>query len=94
MDHRSIRQARKRARTTHPVRFFRFWSELDNVVPASSEFSLLRTAALSTVPIFRSTWTRERPHLSLAPGQVYTHEYDRPAYELFDPEHLAKEDDA
>src|SRR5215211_5743950 len=47
-----------------------------------------------SVPIFRSTWTRERPHLSLAPGQVYTHEYERPAYELFDPEHLAKEDDA
>jgi hypothetical protein len=48
MDHRSIRQARKRARTTHPVRFFRFWSELDNVVPASFEFSLLKTAALGT----------------------------------------------
>ena len=46
MDHRSIRQARKRARTTHPVKFLRFWSELDNVVLASSEFSLLRTAVL------------------------------------------------
>jgi hypothetical protein len=48
MDHRSIQQARKRARTTHPVRFLRFWSKLDNVVPASSELSLLRTAALGT----------------------------------------------
>ena len=48
MDHRSIRQARKRARTTHPVKFLQFWSELDNVVLASSEFSLLRTAALGT----------------------------------------------
>ena len=52
MDHRSIRQAPKRARTTHPVKFLQFWSELDNVVLASSEFSLLnfllRTAALGT----------------------------------------------
>ena len=31
---------------------------------------------------------------SLATGQVHAHEYDRPAYQLLDPEYLAKEDDA
>jgi hypothetical protein len=40
MDHRSIRQARKRARTTHPVRFLRFWSELES----AAEYSSLQAA--------------------------------------------------